>query len=259
MLGFVPENLKCAIYLRVSTDKQAEEGYGLELQEKECRNAIEYKRWILVKIYKDDGYGGTMSPKDRPGLRDLLEDARDEKFEMVVVYSIDRIGRTLGIITEVVDELERLNIGIAARKDNFDTSTAVGKFTMQIIAGVAELDRKAILEKLAKGRLERKKQKGFAGGRARYGYRLVKSKDGNKKEVDINKAEAEIVRKIFKLANEKLTPTQIANKLNNDGDKPKFAELWSRQLIHKILKRKADYEGGIMNDNINNIRWPKIL
>ena len=160
MIGLVPENLQAAIYIRVSTDKQAEEGFGLDLQEKECRETVAYNRWNFVKLYKDDGYSGMLPANERPAMKELLEDARDDKFNIVVVYSLDRIGRTLSIITEIVDELERFKIGVAAKRNNFDTSTPMGKFTMQIIGGVAELDRKALIEKMSKGRAERRKQKG---------------------------------------------------------------------------------------------------
>jgi len=259
MIGLVPENLQAAIYIRVSTDKQAEEGFGLDLQEKECRETVAYNRWNFVKLYKDDGYSGMLPANERPAMKELLEDARDDKFNIVVVYSLDRIGRTLSIITEIVDELERFKIGVAAKRNNFDTSTPMGKFTMQIIGGVAELDRKALIEKMTKGRTERRKQKGYSGGLCPYGYRLIDCKNEKKKEIDINKLEACVVRKIFAFKAEGLGPTQIASKLNEEGIAPKKAMKWSRQTIYKILSRKADYEGGLMNNNVNGITWPKIL
>lgn len=258
MLGAVPQNLRCVIYTRVSTDKQAEEGYGIDLQESDCRLLARLRKWDVVKIYKDEGYSGTLPPSDRPALKQLMEEANDNIFEMVVVYSIDRIGRTQKIITNTIDKLQKLRIGISSTKENFDTSTPQGLFVMQMFAGMAQLDRSTIIEKTKKGREERRKKKGWTGGTPPYGYRLELDND-DKNVIGINKNEAIVVNKIFELKNEGNSASAIVDHLNEMNLVSRNGTKWSKQTIYKILNRKKDYEGGLMNNNENNIRWSKIL
>lgn len=177
---------------------------------------------------------------------------------MVIVYSIDRIGRTQKIITNTIEKLQSLRVGISSTKENFDTSTPQGVFVLQMFAGIAQLDRSSIIEKTKKGREERRKKKGWTGGKPPYGYRLELDND-DKNVIGINKNEAIIVKKIFDLRNDGKSISGIADYLNENGVISRMGTTWSRQTIHKILNRKADYDGGVMNNNDNNIRWPKII
>lgn len=258
MLAFVPEGLRCVFYTRVSSEKQVEDKYGMDLQETDCRLMAQLRKWVVLKVYKDDGYSGTLPPKDRPALKQLLEDANERNFDIVLVYSIDRIGRTQKIIIDTIDKLQKLRIGVSSTKENFDTSTPQGLFVLQMFAGMAQLDRSTIIQKTKKGKDERRKKKGWTGGKTPYGYKLELGED-NKNIVAINKNEALIVTKIFDLKNSGMGLSDIANYLNDSNVITRSGTQWSRQTIYKILGRKIDYEGGIMNDNENNIRWPKII
>jgi len=135
------KNIKCAIYLRVSTGKQLVEGTGLEIQKEDCLLFAKLKKWEVFNIYTDDGYSGTLGAKDRPALNQLIEDAKDEKFNMVVVYKLDRIGRTQLIIMKIVDKLKRFGVGIATKEELIDTSTTQGTLLMQILGSFAEFKR----------------------------------------------------------------------------------------------------------------------
>lgn len=134
---------KVAIYVRVSTLEQAEEGYSVDEQINKLEKYSEIKEWSVYETYVDPGYTG--SNIDRPGMQRLIADAKLKRFDAVLVYKLDRLSRsqkdTLHLIEDVFD---KHNVSFVSLNENFDTSTPFGKAMIGILSVFAQLEREQI-------------------------------------------------------------------------------------------------------------------
>lgn len=146
-----------ALYLRVSTLEQTTDNQELELVEYCKRNNIQ-----ISKIYKDAGVSG--SKTSRPELNNMLTDMRLGKFDAIIVWKFDRLGRSTKHLTDIISELDKKNIRLIAISQNIDTSTVMGKFFFTIISAIAELELEMIRERVNLG-LKRAKAQGKKLGR----------------------------------------------------------------------------------------------
>jgi len=141
--------MKTALYLRVSTEDQAKEGYSLEVQ-REVLEAFAKKEGLEVyKVYSDDGISGYTS--DRPALNALLADAKSGKFGLVLVSKLDRFSRNLRDLLNLVDELCNYGAGFKSAGEPFDTTTSAGKLMFQQLGSFAEFERNRIAERVFPG------------------------------------------------------------------------------------------------------------
>src|SRR6266516_4221078 len=140
----LPE-LRVAAYLRVSTEEQADSHLGLDAQLKQVRAMAVVKGWSEPAIYSDDGVSGTIDIGERPDGAKLLRDIACGKVNAVIVASIDRIGRRALFILNFIDDTKD-SIQLLSCKESIDTTTAVGKFVILMLAGIAELERNTISE-----------------------------------------------------------------------------------------------------------------
>jgi len=108
---------KIAIYIRVSTEDQAKEGYSLEVQREYLELFAQREEYEVFKFYSDDGISGYT--KDRPALKALLKDSKEKKFDMVLVYKIDRFSRNLKDLLNLVDELSSYGVGSKSATDSY--------------------------------------------------------------------------------------------------------------------------------------------
>lgn len=247
------EKIKTSIYIRVSTEKQVG-GFSLEIQEEKCRNMAKVKDWVVTKVYSDAGVSGTLNPDDRPGLNQLIQDAKDKLFDSVIIYSLDRLGRTSSLVLNLIDRFKEMGIKLSSCKESLDTSTPTGAFFVNMISAIVQLERDNIVSRTKEGIEKRKKLDGDGGGILPYGYTR---KDN---EVVINPDEAEIVKLIFKLKRVyRLTQMKIVKHLNKEGIKSPRGTEWQQGTISKILQKAPIYEGGLRNNNENGIHWPKII
>lgn len=245
------EKLKCVIYLRVSTPGQVKEGFGLETQLTHCEAMIIVKGWELIEIYRDEGISGSLFPKDRPGMCKLIKDARIKKFQAVIFYSLDRIGRKTRIVLDTVQYLDILGVKMVSCKENLDTSTATGMFVLTVFSGLAELDRNTVVTRMNGGKKERALKDGEIGGLLPYGYWRVD------KKVEINHDESEIVSCIFDMKYKNITIKNITEYLNNIGHISPKGKKWSASTVHKILSKRDIYIGGKRNSS--QVCWPQII
>jgi len=149
---------RVAIYGRVSTS-----GQSSDIQIQECREYAERCGYQVVGEYCDT-ISGTTSKDDREALGRLLEDAFGRKFDTVVVYSIDRLGRSLKHCLDILDTLRERQVQFVSIKQAIDTGSSVGKLIFEIFACLASYERTQILERTALGR-ERAKARGVRFGR----------------------------------------------------------------------------------------------
>lgn len=165
-----------AIYLRVSTEDQVKEGYSLEVQREYLEAFAEREEVEASKIYQDDSISGYST--ERPALKALLKDAKDRKFDLVLVYKIDRFSRNLKDLLNLVDELSSYSVGFKSATESFDTTTSAGKLMFQQLGSFAEFERNRIAERVFPGMIKGVQQGNWQGARYspyRYRYTIKKS------------------------------------------------------------------------------------
>ena len=149
--------MKVAIYVRVSTKDQTTLNQELELK-KFC----ERSNYEIYKIYKDEGISGSMT--SREGLDLMLQDMRQKYFNAIIVWKLDRLGRSVQHLLQILEELKNKDIRLICTDINIDTETPQGKFFFTIIGAFAELEREIIRERIFLG-LDRAKKQGKSLGR----------------------------------------------------------------------------------------------
>lgn len=184
---------KVAIYVRVSTTSQADEGYSIDEQKAKLTSYCDIKDWNIYEIYTDGGFSG--SNTERPALEQLIRDAKRKLFDTVLVYKLDRLSRsqkdTLYLIEDVF--LEN-NIEFVSLLENFDTSTPFGKAMIGLLSVFAQLEREQIKERMQLGKLGRAKSgKSMQWAKTSYGYDYIKETG----TLSVNPYQALIVRKMF--------------------------------------------------------------
>ena len=241
------KKVRAAVYCRVSTEEQSQ-AETIENQVEFARKYCELHGIQVVEWYKDDGVSGSIPLEERPEGRRLLEDAGKKKFNLLLVYRIDRLARkTLHLLT-AYEKLEALGVGLRSMTEAFDTATPAGKFTMTMFASIAALERETILERTALGK-ERKLRQGrwAGGGKPPLGY--VVNEEGY---LEIEPKEAEIVRTIFSLyVEEGMSTLEIADYLTAKGTPlsadfkgthPNHRDRWPPSRIARILSNTT-YKG----------------
>lgn len=214
-----------AIYVRVSTEDQAERG-TIESQIEYADKYCDLNKIKVVKIYKDDGITGTLPLQERPAGAELLQDAKNKLFNTLLVYKLDRLGRVTRVILNAIYDLEQYNIKLKSMTEPFDTSDASGRFLLTILAGVADLERSNILDRMWLGSNRAAKEGKWLGGIVPYGYfkNADKYLEINETKIDgIDMSEADVIRLIFKLAvTEGLSTVKIATHLNSLNIPPSY-------------------------------------
>ncbi len=250
-------------YLRVSTDRQADLGFGLDIQE------ADIIRWCTANGYKnlvlfiDDGYTGTNM--ERPALQEIMGAITDFntgkshiRVNSLVVARIDRLGRSLlGTLQFIQDYIvaakdsknsavnrNREDINFVSVAENYcriDKDNPQGKFLLMLFATLAEFDRDQIVEKLKRGRQARVASgKWMGGGKVPFGYRYNKETSS----LEIVPEEAEVVREIFRLyIEEKMPPQKIAERFHFSGDQAIRQILMRKSLTGCIIFNGEEYEG----------------
>jgi site-specific DNA recombinase len=218
--------MKAAIYTRVSTDEQAKEGFSLTAQKEICLQYIKLQNWEFIGEYCDDGYSAR-SLEGRPGVMRLRRDFRD-KIDVVVVYKLDRIVRSVPDLHVLLDEFKQYNVKFASVVEAFDTTTAMGRLFLNNVAAMAQWERENISERVKLGMEQRALQGKTNGGEAPYGYR----NDG--KKLVVNPAEAEIVRMIYKLSL-RWGMQKICRHLNDRNIPSPGGSKWGLRSVQYIL------------------------
>ena len=238
--------MKVALYTRVSTEDQAREGFSLEVQRNFLLQYAQSLGWEVFcsipgkEVYEDDGYSGYIT--DRPAFQRLFFDARNRKFNMLMVYKQDRLSRKLKSLLEILEELELLNIGFKSATEPFDTTSSAGKFSLQMLGSCAEFERNRLIERVFPGMIMGVKKGHWQGARyAPYGYiynKLVK-------KLEVNIKEATIVKEIFTMYRNGKSTSQIAAHYYELGLPSRQGGKFYTKFISDMLKNKA-YLGTIV-------------
>ena len=227
-----------AIYCRVSTDEQAEFGYSIDEQKRLLEEWCKANDYIIYKCYSDRGISGK-NIKDRPALKELLSDAKEGKFDMVISWKINRVSRKLEDVLKIVSLLEKNNITFKSYSEPFETDTPAGRMQFQMMALIGEFERGTIAQNVKMGMIAKAKSGNWCGGRV-LGYDLVpnnspEEEKKGKNKLEINEKEAEIVRFIFNEYSKGKGYKAITNKMNKLGYKTKKGNNFSVGSIRDIL------------------------
>ncbi|MEQ9810350.1 recombinase family protein [Streptococcus jiangjianxini] len=219
---------KVAIYVRVSTTNQAEEGYSIDEQKDKLASYCHIKDWNIYDIYTDGGFSG--SNTDRPALEKLIKDAKNKKFDTVLVYKLDRLSRSQKDTLYLIEDVFIANdIAFFSLQENFDTSTPFGKAMIGLLSVFAQLEREQIKERMSLGKLGRAKSgKSMMWAKTSYGYDYHKETG----TMTVNELEAIVVKEIFRSYLKGMSITKLRDKIN---DKYPKTPAWSYRIIRQIL------------------------
>jgi len=221
------KNVRAALYTRVSTEDQAKEGFSLDAQLEKLKAYCTARDWLISGEYIDDGYSGRNIK--RPAYSRLLTDMN--KWEVLLVIKMDRIHRNSKNFMMMMEELKKHNKEFVSMTESLDTSTAMGRFVMDIIQRIAQLESEQIGERVYVG-MEQKARinGGHLGFNIPYGY------DYENGTLIINNDESRIVNEIFNEYEAGMSMAKLAMFLNERGIPTKQDKTWGRQTIANILK-----------------------
>ena len=229
------ERKVAGIYIRVSTEDQAREGFSLGEQEEKLKQLCDYKGYEVYKVYCDAG----ISAKDmehRPKFQEMLKDMKDGKINYIVAYKLDRVTRSVRDLEELISQLEKYNTYLVCDRDDVNTSTANGRFFVRMLTVLSQLEIEIVSERTKFG-LNGAIKPGHLPGQVVLGFK----KDGNKKTI-IDPATAPIVKRVFDLYLQGKTFLQISNIFNEEKVLNKN---WKDTHIERIINNRlymGDYE-----------------
>jgi site-specific DNA recombinase len=194
-----------AVYLRVSTEEQRER-QSIATQREFGERYCQLHKLVVYRVYADDGVSGTVPLEQRPDGGQILRDARLGKFDQLLVYKLDRLGRETRLILNAVAELEKLGVRIRSMTEEFDTGTSTGRLMLTMLSGFASHERDVIRERSVAGTNRVAEAGAWLGGIVPYGYRKAGEKQNSRLVVceeqipDLAMSEAEVIRAIFRMA-----------------------------------------------------------
>jgi site-specific DNA recombinase len=223
--------VRCAVYTRVSTDQKLEQDFNsLDAQYDASQAYVRsqaHAGWTLLRGKYDDG-GFSGGDTDRPALQRLLEDVRAGKIDVIVVYKVDRLTRSLSDFAKLVELFDKHNVSFVSVTQQFNTTTSMGRLTLNVLLSFAQFEREVTSERI-RDKISASKRKGlWVGGMVPLGY------DTKGRKITVNETEAEAVRTIFR-SYLKLGSLNLL-----------MAELSKRGIVSKIRKlRSGERVGGI--------------
>jgi len=224
--------METGIYLRVSTEEQAQEGYSIRAQEQKLKDFARIKDWSIYKIYADEGISGK-NITERPAINEMIADIQAGHVKNVVVYKIDRLTRSTADLIYLVDFFNHNGCAFNSLSESIDTQTASGRMFLKIIGIFAEFERENIIERVKLG-IEKKVKEGYSlcSRTASFGY----TREDGEKVQTINEAEAQAVKDIFDMyVNQGKSMLAIAKHMNILGTPTKEGSTWTSNTVRRIL------------------------
>ena len=224
--------LRAAVYIRVSTDEQATEGYSLDAQKEHLINYSIAQGWTVSKVYTDDGYSGRNDK--RPAYTEMMKE--QDSWDVILVVKMDRIHRNSRNFMNMMDELENNGKMFVSSSEALDTTNALGRFVVDMIQRIAQLESEQIGERTYMGMREKAENlegnrtgKRTMGFNPPFGYSL---ENGALKPVE---DELETVRDIFFGYRSGMTMDEICTKLNDRGNLTRRGNVWNIYNLRNIL------------------------
>ncbi|MDF2902405.1 MAG: hypothetical protein K0S25_43 [Bacillus sp. (in: firmicutes)] len=245
--------MKVAIYIRVSTEEQAKEGYSISAQKQRLKAFCIAQDWQVVDLYVDEG----ISAKDmnRPELQRMITDIKEGKIDCVLVYRLDRLTRSVLDLYKMLQTFDKHDCKFKSVTEVFETTTAMGRMFITMVAAMAQWERENLGERVKMGMAEKVRQGKYANNIRPMGYDL----DHSKGTLTIKEDEAKTIRLIVDLYLKGLGASRICQYLNERNILTKSGNLWTDNPLMKILKNPI-YTGTIRwGDELTENAVPPII
>jgi site-specific DNA recombinase len=232
----VVRKLRCAVYTRKSSEEGLEQEFNsLDAQRESCEAYIASQKaegWVLVPDRYDDG-GISGATLERPALQRLLADIEAQRVDVVVVYKIDRLSRALMDFSKLVEIFDRNNVTFVSVTQSFNTTTSMGRLTLNILLSFAQFEREVIGERIRDKFAASRKKGMWMGGFVPLGY------DVKDRKLVVNKAEAATVRMIFERFIKIGSATELVRKLRAESVRGKQGKLVDKGYVYKLLNNRV--------------------
>ena len=246
---------RCAIYTRKSVEEGLDQEFNSLDAQREAGEAYiasqKANGWVCLPTrYDDGGYsGGNMK---RPALQQLLADCEAGLVDIIVVYKIDRLSRSICDFADLSKKFDEWGTQFVAVTQEINTATSAGRMMLNILITFAQYEREVITERVRDKMAASRKKGKWVGGRVPMGYRVE-----NKKLV-VEPEEARVIQRIFQRFIEIQSPSLIAQELNKDGIRTKQGKAWDKPHIYRILSNhtyigQVKYKGSICEGEQNAI------
>ena len=205
---------RCAIYTRKSSDEGLEQSFNsLDAQREACESFIksqQHEGWFpLPTQYNDGGFSGGNT--ERPALKSLIDDIKSNKINVVVVYKVDRLSRSLADFVKIIDLFDKSDVSFVSVTQQFNTSSSMGRLTLNVLLSFAQFEREVTSERI-RDKIAASKQRGmWMGGVVPLGYDVID------KKLVVNNAEVKIVRHIYKRYLDLGTVRKLKEELDAEG------------------------------------------
>ena len=230
-------SVRVAVYLRISTDEE-HQPYSLGAQDQRLRSYVASQPgWSLVRTYQDQQSGATL---ERPDLRRALADAEAGWFDLLLVYRVDRLARSVRGLAHILEELDGAGVAFRSATEPFDTSTPAGRMMVQMLGVFAEFERETIIDRVVAG-MERKAGRGeWVVGPRPFGYTLPPKGTPGPRHLIVDEDRAPLVAAIFDMyARRRVGSQAIANWLNEQGHRTQRGKPWGHTAVLTILRNRA--------------------
>jgi site-specific DNA recombinase len=261
-----PGTKRCAIYTRKSTTEGLERDFNsLDAQREACEQYIRSQSglgWQIVpEAYDDGGFSGANI--QRPAFQRLMQDVETGKIDIVVVYKVDRLSRSLLDFAKLMDRFNRANVAFVSVTQNFSTADAMGRLTLNVLMSFAEFEREMIAER-TRDKMAAARRKGkWTGGPPPLGYDVVDRK------LVVNESEAALVRRLYDLYLELRSAVAVAKTLNTECRTTKHhmsttgtshgAREWDKQAVLHILRNPIPAGFMSCNDELHEGQHQAII
>src|SRR6201995_3744446 len=232
----IMRKLRCAVYTRKSTEEGLDQEFNsLDAQRDACEAYIASQKaegWCVIPEHYDDG-GVSGATLERPALQRLLADIESKRVDVVVVYKIDRLSRALMDFAKLVDVFDRNSVTFVSVTQSFNTTTSMGRLTLNILLSFAQFEREVIGERI---------RDKFAASRARgmwMGGKVPLRYDVRNRKLVVNEAEAATIRRGFEGFAELGSATELTEVLRSEGLTSKTGRLLHKGDVYKLLNNRT--------------------
>ena len=225
--------MRIATYTRISTD-EAHQPYSLEAQATRlAAYAQSQEEWQIVRRFSDQASGASL---ERPQLERMLAEAKAKRFDLLLVYRVDRLSRSVRGLAQLLEQLDAAQVLFRSASEPFDTCSSAGRMMVQMLGVFAEFERSTIVERVIAG-MERKAARGeWTGGAIPFGYRL----DAERRHLEPEPCEAPVVVEIFERYAKRLEgSTSLARWLSERGQRTKQGQPFNPQAVFTILRNRV--------------------
>jgi DNA invertase Pin-like site-specific DNA recombinase len=235
-LNGLTRKLRCAVYTRKSSEEGLDMDFNsLDAQQESCEACVASQKaegWVLVSDRYDDGgfSGGTL---ERPALKRLLADVRAGKIDVIVVYKIDRLSRSMLDFLNLVELFERHGVTFVSVTQSFNTKDAMGRMALNILVTFAQFERELIGERIRDKVAASRKKGMWMGGWTPLGYEV------RDRKLIIHEADAERVRSIFQRFTQLKSATLLARELVAAGVINRYGHLLDKGVLYKLLNNRV--------------------